>query len=333
MELQIISVDWSYRNRRSELLYEDDTTAAHRSGYACRNNTHRLLLLQVYADDTPQPKQVLDPAVAVGAATAGVTAGAALAASSGGALKPQITQAIVSNGVVAADSAGKALGNAGAAIGSLIGGHKLAALHQGLAGAKGNGVQALLNLIRAINSLGIAATNVGVGAADALVSGLINSLRGEAQNLGTLYLGLLGEFGRTVGAGLNVMETLATGSAGALFNPIRLGVGALDHGVSALIKFLQGLADASVASPDKALLLTPFIGTLQSVRLLLNALRDLLKGPQGGLVNAVQGAANVAGDILGGPAGGPAAGAVGGLVDGIQKALDLLNPLLAHVGR
>jgi hypothetical protein len=82
----------------------------------------------------------------------------------------------------------------------------------------------------------------------------------------------------------------------------------------------------------QALVLAPFIGTLQTVQMLLNALRDLFKGPQGGLVNAVQGAANVADDILGGAAGGPA-GAVGGLVDGIQKALDLLNPLLAAVGR
>jgi hypothetical protein len=87
--------------------------------------------------------------------------------------------AIVSNGVVAADSAGKALGDAGAALGSLVKGHKLGlgALHQGLAGAHGNGVQALLSLVRAINSLGIAATNVKVGAADALMSGLVNSLR------------------------------------------------------------------------------------------------------------------------------------------------------------
>jgi hypothetical protein len=51
-----------------------------------------LLDAQAYADDTPEPKQVLDPAVAVGAATAGATAGAALAAASGGILKPQITQ-------------------------------------------------------------------------------------------------------------------------------------------------------------------------------------------------------------------------------------------------
>jgi len=81
--------------------------------------------------------------------------------------------------------------------------------------------------------------------------------------LGTLYLGLLGEFGRTVGAGLNAIETLTTGGGGGLpvWSPLRLGVNALDHGISSLMEFLQGLADASVASPDKVGMLKKAYGS------------------------------------------------------------------------
>lgn len=74
--------------------------------------------------------------------------------------------------------------------------------------------------------------------------------RKEAGTIGDIYLALVGEFGRSVGAGLGAIETLTRGSLASL-NPLVLGADALQAHIDTLITFLQGAVDASVASPDK----------------------------------------------------------------------------------
>lgn len=82
---------------------------------------------------------------------------------------------IVSNGVVAADSAGKAVGAAGAAIGSLLAGK--AGVLGSLSSAHANAGQAFVEFIRAINSLHIAGTNLAVGATDKVFGGLLDGIK------------------------------------------------------------------------------------------------------------------------------------------------------------
>jgi hypothetical protein len=81
--------------------------------------------------------------------------------------------------VIAGDSAAKALANGAGAAGALVGG--LFAGHAAKLGALGSAhtlaAKALVDIVRAINSLHIAGTNVAVGVADNALSALLGNIR------------------------------------------------------------------------------------------------------------------------------------------------------------
>lgn len=87
---------------------------------------------------------------------------------------------------------------------------------------------------------------------------------------------------------------------------------------------LQGAVDISVASPDKAVALGPFIETLKAVKGLLDALQTALIGPQGGVL-AVLDTAVQAATGLAESAGTAAAGAVATAANAIPAALSSLG--------
>lgn len=60
--------------------------------------------------------------------------------------------------------------------------------------------------------------------------------RQSALNIGNIYTELLGEFGRSVGAGVNLLSKSKVGHA---LNPISLGVNLLNLELNSLISFLQ----------------------------------------------------------------------------------------------
>lgn len=59
------------------------------------------------------------------------------------------------------------------------------------------------------------------------------------MNIGSIYTELLGEFGRALGAGVNIFSGLATSGAGRALNPISIGMDALNFELNNLISFLQ----------------------------------------------------------------------------------------------
>jgi hypothetical protein len=87
--------------------------------------------------------------------------------------------AAVANKVIAGDSAAKALANGAGAAGALVGG--LFAGHAAKLGALGSAHtlagKALVDIVRAINSLHIAGTNVAVGVADNALTPLLGAIR------------------------------------------------------------------------------------------------------------------------------------------------------------
>jgi hypothetical protein len=87
--------------------------------------------------------------------------------------------AAVANKVIAGDSAVSALANGAGAAGALVGG--LFAGHAAKLGALGSAHtlagKALVDIVRAINSLHIAGTNVAVGVADNALTALLGNIR------------------------------------------------------------------------------------------------------------------------------------------------------------
>lgn len=59
------------------------------------------------------------------------------------------------------------------------------------------------------------------------------------MNIGNIYTDLLGEFGRSLGAGVNLVSGLAGSGAARALNPISIGVDALNFELNSLISFLQ----------------------------------------------------------------------------------------------
>uniref|UniRef100_A0A383WQD6 Uncharacterized protein n=1 Tax=Tetradesmus obliquus TaxID=3088 RepID=A0A383WQD6_TETOB len=284
-----------------------------------------LLLAQAYADG-PKERQV-DPAVGAAAGAIGAATGLPLSALTAGLVPASAAASAVANKVIAGDSAAKALANGAGAAGALVGG--LFAGHAAKLGALGSAHtlagKALVDIVRAINSLHIAGTNIAVGVADNALGAVVGKIRAEALAIGSVYTQLIGEFGRHVGNGLTAIETLGSGGLRFL-NPLSLGIDALELHLNSLILFLQELAAPSVAGPGRGLALAPFIGTLQATRGLLGALQGALMGPTGGVLNAFDNAISAAGSVIGGPAGaaggiaGAAAGAAGAVANAVGGA-------------
>lgn len=87
--------------------------------------------------------------------------------------------AAVANKLIAGDSAAKALANGAGAAGALVGG--LFAGHAAKLGALGSAHtlagKALVDIVRAINSLHIAGTNIAVGVADNALGAVVGKIR------------------------------------------------------------------------------------------------------------------------------------------------------------
>lgn len=69
---------------------------------------------------------------------------------------------------------------------------------------------------------------------------LVNyACRNSALSIGNTYTELLGELGRSVGAGANLGLGFLTSGAGRALNPLQLGLDALNFELNNLVSFLQ----------------------------------------------------------------------------------------------
>lgn len=234
-----------------------------------------------------------------------------------------VASAAVNKGL-ALDAAGSAVAGGAGIVGSLFAAHanKLGGflgIHQAVA-------RTVLDIVRAINSLNIAGGQLAVGVADAALSGIVGRIREEAIEIGGVYTELLGEVGRAVGAGVNGLTSLTTGSMAAL-NPLMIGADALEVHLRGLISFLEGAVDISVASPGRAVAMAPFLGTLRAVEMLLQGLQAAIAGPEGAVGDALDGAIDAATGALGGIAAGGPPG-TSGMANLINIALGLVGQLL-----
>ncbi|GBF97480.1 hypothetical protein Rsub_10403 [Raphidocelis subcapitata] len=152
-----------------------------------------------------------------------------------------------------------------------------------------------LNIIKALNGLGIAASQAGAAGANIVGAAATAPLLAKAKEVAAYHNALLNEAGKAVGSGITAVETATAPFRG--FAPDALAL-------EALVANTQALGVEDLSPSGKRLLLGPSIGALKVAGASLAAFKDVVVG-RTDLLTALGNAAGGAlgpGGLLPGPA-------------------------------